>query len=524
MDREDVGSLKLVAWITVGLFVFFAVKFVYQAIYNILFHPLSGVPGPRVAAILSSYLSPALFRGDRAQTLLALHNTYGPVVRVGPNEVSISDWRAYRQIYTNKASRKEESFYKAAKFIAHENIFTMRNKAEHSARRKLQSQPYSQTAVFENESLIASRATILVDRAISGAETSASGRTVDMYTLCGLFSLEVILQCAFNHDSGERADGDSLEYLHMMDASAKLLPINAAMPWILKLGIGAHLPGGLGQRYRGHARWAQMTDTFLADFQANDRAYDKSQRFLSTPLLVNHDEFLGRRLSRSEALEEAMGIAFAGSGTTSTTLFYLIYAMSRPEAEIKQELLRQEINAAAKNGKLGLKDIQGVPYLNAVIKETMRLYPTIISTLPRTLETSVTISPSSSHSGLKTAVCLPAGTDVGMQNYVHHRDPSVFPDPHTFNPERWLSSDEAELKDMEAALTPFSLGPRMCIGQNLAKAELYLAVTEIFRRLKVRLNEAVMKPEDMIMEDRFNIAPRGRKLVVDIEVIGSKLG
>jgi hypothetical protein len=57
---------------------------------------------------------------------LKLHEKYGPVVRVGPNEVSISDWTAYRDIYGGKASTKEDSFYATAVFLSRENIFSMR--------------------------------------------------------------------------------------------------------------------------------------------------------------------------------------------------------------------------------------------------------------------------------------------------------------------------------------------------------------------------------------------------------------
>ena len=149
--------------------------------------------------------------------------------------------------------------------------------------------------------------------------------------------------------------------------------------------------------------------------------------------------------------------------------------------------------------------MKDLPYLNAAIKETMRLNPTIISTLPRVLDVPLTLP--------KAGIALPAGTVVGMQNYVHHRDPTVYSDPHSFRPERWLGL--APSSDMEKALTPFSLGSRNCIGQNLARAELLLATSLLFRKLDLQLNEE-MKNDDMDMEDRFNIAPRGRKLLLNV--------
>ena len=103
-----------------------------------------------------------------------------------------------------------------------------------------------------------------------------------------------------------------------------------------------------------------------------------------------------------------------------------------------------------------------------------------------------------------------------MQNYVHHRDPTLFPEPDRFIPERWL---DGSVGDMNNALTPFSVGSRNCIGQTLAKAELYLAVSKIFRQLRISLN-TTMTDWDMVMEDRFNIAPKGRRLLLDIDVLG----
>ncbi|KAL3449621.1 cytochrome P450 [Aspergillus insuetus] len=126
---------------------------------------------------------------------------------------------------------------------------------------------------------------------------------------------------------------------------------------------------------------------------------------------------------------------FAGSGTTSTTLTYLLYAISSPENAAIQNRLREEVLSLPTNDTLALRNSA---YINAVIKETFRLYPTIISTLPRIVTEPFQIE----------NITLPAGTVVGMQNYVHHRDPTVFPRPDEFRPERWLDST----KEMELSL------------------------------------------------------------------------
>lgn len=163
------------------------------------------------------------------------------------------------------------------------------------------------------------------------------------------------------------------------------------------------------------------------------------QDYLLAPFRDGVDGWLGRQLSEAEFVEEAMGIMLAGSGTTSSTLTYLLYAISLPQNQYAQERLREEILAVTNTDNLA--ELRGAPYLNAVIKETLRLYPTIVSTLPRVLDQPIHIG------GIK----IPPGVLVGMQNYVHHRDPVIFPDPEAFRLERWLES--SNLENMEAALS-----------------------------------------------------------------------
>ncbi|KAJ4351113.1 uncharacterized protein N0V89_006452 [Didymosphaeria variabile] len=423
---------------------------------------------------------------------------------LGPNEVSLGDWRLYKTIYGGSLSTRKTDSYNIANFLGHDNVFTFKDRAKHRARRKMQSRPYSLQAILENEPLIASKADIMVRRMISHAELSPSGRTVEAYRLCGLFSLEVVLKSAFNRDYEESIDAESWKFLQAMDEGAMSLAIQTVAPF-LKKPIGRMIPGAIGHSYRQFDQWHAMTTILCNRFKQTENSFDKTQRFLVTPLLTNEDEFLGRRLTASEVDEEAMGIAFAGSGTTSTTMTYLLYALARPDGQRLQIKLREEL----KNAGQTIRELQELPYLDAVIKETMRLFPTIISTLPRVLEAPLAV---------REGILLPEGTVVGMQNYVHHQDPELFPEPETFLPERWLDKDAHT--DMNAALTPFSIGPRNCLGQNLARAEIYLAISKVFRRLHLTLNPS-MTEADMEMNDRFNVVPRARKLLLDVTIVSS---
>lgn len=431
-----------------------------------------------------------------SQKVLQLHRQYGPVVRVGPNEVSLSDWTAYREIYTNKTTTKTELLYASAQLTGrHDNIFGIRDKAAHQARRKLQNHSYSQQTVLQNESLIDERAAVLVRRMIAAAKESPSGRTSEVFTLNGLFSLEVIMKCAFNRDCGESPHGDSLTLLNAMERSSIAMATGVALPFITRK-YGHLIPGVVGQAFRQWALWESLTKELLDQFIRDEVKGDaKQMRFMTTPMLCNVETYLGRKMTSDEVLEDLMGLTFAGSGTTSTLLSYLIWMLAK-NTNI-QDRLREELLGAGTT----LNELQHLPLLNAVIKETHRVYPSFMGFLPRKLDHAITIG----------QYRLPKDATVSMASFVHQRDPILFPDPDTWSPDRWLS----ETKDMNGALTPFSTGVRNCIGQNLAKAELFLATSKIIRNLQLQLNED-MTDDDMEMEDRGPTIPKGRRLLVDI--------
>lgn len=336
----------------------------------------------------------------------------------------------------------------------------------------------------------------LAHRLVTEASATPSS-TADAYKLCGLFSFDTICKAAFAKDF-EGPDGAeaSLKLLRAMDGSAPTLIFDGVLPFLRPTGLGARLPGFIGDAYRNLRYWEQQSRIMVDHFLEKSSSDDK---YLLSPIATGVDGFLGRRLNHEELVEEAMGYMFAGSGTTSSTLTYLLYALSLTGNEHIQERLYRELITLPSSDVRALRQH---PYLNAVIKETFRRFPTIVSTLPRVLLEPMRLE----------EYLLPKGTVVGMQNWIHHRNPAVFPNPDRFDPERWLKSTEA----MDASLTPFSIGRRNCIGQNLAWEELYLAVSAIMRAgLKLRLSPE-MQGWEMEIEDRFNIAPRGHRLMLEV--------
>jgi cytochrome P450 len=97
-----------------------------------------------------------------------------------------------------------------------------------------------------------------------------------------------------------------------------------------------------------------------------------------------------------------------------------------------------------------------------------------------------------------------------MTGSLTHQNPSIFPDPHTFNPERWLVGSEADRKRLEGYLVPFSKGPRICLGMNLAMAELYLILAMVFRRFEFDTT-LVKRERDVDVSFSFVVAAQARE-------------
>ena len=177
----------------------------------------------------------------------------------------------------------------------------------------------------------------------------------------------------------------------------------------------------------------------------------------------------------SRLKDEAAIVVAAGTVTTGWALSVATYhLLASPEILAR---LKTELNSAVPN-----HDVQPIPlaalencgYLVAVVQEAIRLSYGVASRLQR-------ISPDKEmvfrDQSSKEEWVIPPGTPVGMTSVLVHQDPSIFPDPHSFRPERWIENPR-----LDRFLVSFSKGSRQCLGINLAYAEMYLCLFAIFSR------------------------------------------
>ena len=183
-----------------------------------------------------------------------------------------------------------------------------------------------------------------------------------------------------------------------------------------------------------------------------------------------------------ELVSEVSALAIAGSDTTSTVMAAMFFYLTRnPQAYTKVVEEVQQAFPVADEICSGPK-LSSCRYLRAFINETLRMNPPALSDLNRqVLPGGLTVG--ADHFG--------QGTSVGTSLYVLHHDKSIFPDPFAFRPERWIPDDAAgptaeDVARAEAAFAPFSLGPRSCVGKNLAYAEMTIAMAKVLRRFRVR--------------------------------------
>ncbi|WP_406859860.1 cytochrome P450 [Streptomyces sp. HUAS MG47] len=242
-------------------------------------------------------------------------------------------------------------------------------------------------------------------------------------------------------------------------------------------GLGAVLPDWLPTPGRARIKRAtEVIDAEVSRVVARHRDGDTDRPDLLSRLLTAQDE-TGAHLSDQEIRDETVTLYIGGHETTSSTLIWSWYLLSRsPEV---QDALWSELDEVLGDRDPTFDDFAHLTYTQSVVKETLRLYPTIW------LLTGI------AKEGAQIAGNpVPVGTRVWSSQWATHRDARWFPEPERFRPERWQSENDIP----EYAWFPFGGGPRVCLGTRFAMVEAVLILAVLARRYRLAVDPAEIRP------------------------------
>ncbi|KAF9063652.1 cytochrome P450 [Rhodocollybia butyracea] len=442
------------------------------ALYRLFFHPLRQYPGPLLAAVTQGYQSyfNVVKVGGLVYQLDKLHKIYGPVVRIGPNTLHFNYREAYHDIYTYGSTLvKDREFYHGMVPYAAESSVGFVDPSLAKTRRGNLAPMFSRRAVVAMEHSVQQKVDKLLT-ILSEHHTSPES-SVDMGAAYRSFTMDVITSYCF------------AESVNTLDAPGFDHPFNQNVAdsfrvfWdlqhffsLIPLFIVNHLPRKL-------AIFLPLFGGYLDLKSAFENQVDDILRDPSKLTSVDHDTIYRHLLDEGplprEALIQEAFVLMAAGGDTSGTASQVgtFYALKNPE--IHRRLLEELCDAWPNMDQpMSYVALEKLPYFNAFVKETLRFAIGIIHPLPRVVGPATP-----SIGGLK----LPIGTTVSMSSIFLHMNPDVFPDPHDFNPDRWLADDTST---MMLDLAPFCKGPRIC----LAWCELYLVLGNVFRKLDLKMH------------------------------------
>ncbi|XP_036425095.1 sterol 26-hydroxylase, mitochondrial-like [Colossoma macropomum] len=230
-----------------------------------------------------------------------------------------------------------------------------------------------------------------------------------------------------------------------------------------------------------------------------DKKMEDIQRRLDTNQEVE-GEYLtyllsNTNMSQKDVYGSVTELLLAGVDTTSNTMLWALYLLSRdPE---KQDTLYQEVASTIKGDRIPTaEDINNMPYLKAVIKETLRMYP-VVPLNARLFSVGDTII--GGH-------YFPKETTFVLYHYAISQDEKVFPEPRAFKPERWLR--DGRVRPNPFGSIPFGFGVRGCAGKRIAELEMHLALARIIKLFEVKpdprvgdvkaINRTVLVPDRQV--------------------------
>ncbi|KAI0394949.1 cytochrome P450 [Xylariaceae sp. FL0594] len=507
-----------------GLVVFLAYYYLYP--YFVTYRHLRDIPSPFPAAFTNWWLLYACRRGKRYEIVDEAHRRLkSKFVRIQPNHVSVADDEAIQIIYGHGNGFLKSEYYDAFVSIKR-GLFNTRDRAEHTRKRKMISHTFAPKSITQFEPYIAENLETFVDKWDDLAEKSPRGDKtahVDCLAWFNYVAFDTIGDLAFGAPFGMlRAGADIAEVRTSLDAP----PVYAPAVEILNRRGEVSATLGCLPSIKPYAKY--LPDPFFSQGLAAVEslagiAIARVKERLENPPDIGRKDLLarlqegrdekGEPLGFEELTAEALTQLIAGSDTTSNSSCALLYHVVRTPGVLQK--LQAELDAAIPTTTSATKKVpdyetvRNLPYLEAVINETLRIHSTSGIGLPR--EIPADNNNNNNNSTVAGGVRIldrvfPAGTVLSVPTYTMHHSRDIWgDDADEFRPERW---DPAVLTQRQRnAFIPFSYGPRSCVGRNVAEMEMKMIAATWARRYDV-----VLRQDRMHTREGFLRKPLGLEI------------
>ncbi|KAI9560159.1 hypothetical protein GHT06_014170 [Daphnia sinensis] len=337
--------------------------------------------------------------------------------------------------------------------------------------------------------------------------TTKVGQDFDIFPFITLCTLDVICETAMGRHVNAQSKSDS-DYVKAVYNMSHIIQIRQIRPWLRPDWLFNLFPYASEQQ-KCLSILHGFTDQVIRERKIEHKLL-KAQKETNAKAGVKEDEFVskkrnlafldllieasqdGKVLSDLDIREEVDTFMFEGHDTTAAAINWSLFLLgNNPE---KQEQVSEELIRVFGNSDrpVTMADLNELKYLECCVKEALRLYPSVPLLARQLME--------------DTTICgynLPGGATVLAAPFLIHRDPTYFPEPDCFKPERFFPENIRGRHPY--AYVPFSAGPRNCIGQKFALMEEKVILASVLRRFHVK---ALDKPEGLPTLAELILRPR----------------